>query len=63
MALQSKLFADHTQFLSLIGQLKEAANKAKQESNQDELTENTGDEELPELSPETNVRLLSLDHL
>ncbi|KAG6601983.1 hypothetical protein SDJN03_07216, partial [Cucurbita argyrosperma subsp. sororia] len=45
---------DHTQFLSLIGQLKEAANKAKQESNQDELTENTGDEELPELSPETN---------
>lgn len=45
---------DHSQFLSLIGQLQEAANKAKHESNQDELTENTGDEEQPELSPETN---------
>lgn len=58
--LTVKYFADHSQFLSLIGQLQEAANKAKHESNQDELTENTGDEEQPELSPETNVWLLSL---
>ncbi|XP_038875904.1 uncharacterized protein LOC120068262 isoform X2 [Benincasa hispida] len=45
---------DHSQFLLLIEQLKEAANKAKHESNQDELTENSGDEEQRELSPETN---------
>ncbi|XP_022938444.1 uncharacterized protein LOC111444681 isoform X1 [Cucurbita moschata] len=45
---------DHSQFLSLIGQLQEAANKAKHESNEDELTENSGDEELGELAPETN---------
>ncbi|XP_050946239.1 uncharacterized protein LOC103502758 isoform X2 [Cucumis melo] len=44
---------DHSQFLLLIEQLKEAA-KEKQESNLDELTENTGDEEQPELSPQTN---------
>lgn len=57
--LTVKYFADHSQFLSLIEQLKEAA-KAKHESNQDELTENTGDEEQPELSPQTNVWPLSL---
>ncbi|KAG7016602.1 hypothetical protein SDJN02_21712, partial [Cucurbita argyrosperma subsp. argyrosperma] len=51
---------DHSQFLSLIGQLQEAANKAKHESNEDELTENSGDEEMGELAPETNVCLLSL---
>ena len=58
--LTVKFFADHSQFLSLIGQLQEAANKAKHESNEDELTEISGDEELGELAPETNVCLLSL---
>ncbi|KAA0066159.1 uncharacterized protein E6C27_scaffold21G001650 [Cucumis melo var. makuwa] len=40
-------------FLVFVSMLKGAA-KEKQESNLDELTENTGDEEQPELSPQTN---------
>lgn len=60
MVLLSSSCADNSQFLSLIEQLQEAANREKQESNQDELIENAGDEELQELSPEANVCLFSL---